>query len=350
MVGQAEREHGPAAERQQDQRGGTGQYPRPRPRAPRTGWKAGRLRETIRAERPCARDDQAPVRGRRRAGVRHQPEQLIPQGRRQQRHREHAEQHGRAQLAPFPLPAVRAVLDVPVDPLAEQDGQLAVPAVQDGGQVRAGLLAGPGHQQGAQRGLELGAGPGRQRMGLVARHPQRGSQVIAVQFMPEVQLDDLALTGVEPAQRRADQPAQVVLLGAGADGRGVVGQVPGLLQRAGGGPLAETAPAFVPGHGVQPGPQPVGVAQAAQLRRRDDEGVLHRVGGIRRLAQHRGGERVQRPGVAVVGGRKTAGVARHNGGHDLAVLHALTVEPRPPRRPAMPGSPCATWQKPHPIP
>ena len=58
--------------------------------------------------------------------------------------------------------------------------------------------------------------------------------------------------------------------------------------------MAKDPQRLVPCHRVEPGAQPVGVAQPVESGCRDDEGVLHGVGGIGRVAQ-------QRPAVLVEG-------------------------------------------------
>jgi hypothetical protein len=85
--------------------------------------------------------------------------------------------------------------------------------------------------------------------------------------------------------------------------------------------------ALVAGHGVQPWPEPALVTQARQFGRRDDEGVLHGIGGIGRLAQQGAAVAVQRRRVPVIGLGEPVRIACHNGRDDLAVAHT-DIEPR----------------------
>ena len=71
------------------------------------------------------------VPGRDRRDVVHQAQHLLAQPGRQRHERQHGQQHRRAEFAPLARAAHLAVLDVPVHPLAQQDGQVAVPARED---------------------------------------------------------------------------------------------------------------------------------------------------------------------------------------------------------------------------
>ena len=125
----------------------------------------------------------------------------MPQGDGQHSHRQHAEQGHRAEFLALPVPAHGAAPDVPRDPLAEQHGEPAIPAVEDPGQLSAGFAAGAGHQQNAERRLEMSPGPRGHGVRLVARDAECIGQVGAVQLVPEVQLDDLPLAGSQAGQR-----------------------------------------------------------------------------------------------------------------------------------------------------
>ena len=83
--------------------------------------------------------------------------------------------------------------------------------------------------------------------------------------------------------------------------------------------------AFVPGHRVQPGPQPVRVAQRADLVGGDDERVLHRVRRVGRLGEQYLTVRKQIRCVAVIGCGQPSRVASNDRGHDVPVAHGLTV-------------------------
>ena len=142
-------------------------------------------------------------------------------------------EQGRAQLAALARAADLAVLDVPADPLAHQHGQLPVPAGQQGVEHRAGVPAGARDQQRAERSFQLAAGPGLQRVRVVAGHPQRGGQFVAVQPVHQAQLDDVPLAGIQAAERVADELAQFGLLDGAGDVDRIGGQAGRILQSGG---------------------------------------------------------------------------------------------------------------------
>ena len=91
---------------------------------------------------------------------------------------------------------------------------------------------------------------------------------------------------------------------------------------------SEPAQALVPGHRVQPGPEPVGIGQLRQLRGSDDEGVLYGLGRAAhriRVGQHEPAVGVQWRRVAVVRLGEPVRVTCGDRGDQLAVLHAPTV-------------------------
>ena len=141
-----------------------------------------------------------------------------------------------------------------------------------------------------------------------------------------------ALGGPDPGEGVAHQGAQFRLLHA----RGHVGRVIGHLRRLLQGRVladaAQPAVAFVAGHRVQPGPQPVRVPEPGQPGDRDDERVLHGVSGIGGFAEHRPAVAVQRCGVPVVRRGEPRGVACHDGRDDLTVAHPTTVVTQPQTR------------------
>jgi hypothetical protein len=87
-----------------------------------------------------------------------------------------------------------AFLDMAADQLARRSGQLAVPAVEQQVELGAAAPPGAGHEQGAEGRLQLTAGVRYQGVRLVARHTEYGREVGALQVMPEIEFDDLALT------------------------------------------------------------------------------------------------------------------------------------------------------------
>ena len=287
--------------------------------------RCDRLGEAGAVERLRAAGHQLAVPGRDRRDVVHQPEHLLPQAVRQRHHRQHAEQHRRAELTALALAAHLAALDVPVHPLAEQDGQFAVPAREDVVQFLALLPAGAGDQQRAQRPLELGACPGRERVRVVAGHAERVGQVLAVQHVAQVQLDDLAVRRVQPGERVDHQAAQLLPFRAEFHIRLVGGHLHCRVERGGEPPRPQAAVALVAGHRIQPRTEPVRIAQPVQLGRGDDVGVLHRVGGIGRLTEQRPAVGIQCRSVVVISGSESGRVSCDNRCDDLPVLHGLTV-------------------------
>ncbi len=208
------------------------------------------------------------------------------------------------------------------DPLAHQHGHLAVPAGQHGVEIRAGLLPGAGHHQRAQRAFQLAAGAGQQGVGVVARHAEGGGEILARQLMPQAQLDDIPLGGIQPAERLPDQLPQFGLFGGAADVRRFGWHLHRLVECGCGLAGTQQAEALVPGHRIQPGAELAGILEPAELGRGDEERVLHGIGGVRGLGQHGPAVGVQRHGIPVVGHGDPAGVARHDGGYDVPVFHA----------------------------
>jgi hypothetical protein len=145
--------------------------------------------------------------------------------------------------------------------------------------------------------------------------------------MPQVQLDDLPVTGAEPGERRARRRAELRPLGVRGQVDRLVGQ---LVRRAGlGGQRAGTqaVAAFVARHGIEPGPEPAGIAQPVQLGGGDDEGVLDRGVGVGRLAQQAAAVGMQSGRIPVVDGRQSVPPALSKRRHHLSVPHAPRVSP-----------------------
>ena len=122
----------------------------------------------------------------------------------------------------------------------------AVPVLEQQVELRAGPAPGAGHEQGAERLLQLATGARRQGVRLVPRHAEHGRQVGAVQVVPEVKLDDLAVARAQPVEGGPDEPAQFGLLRAVAGVAGRVNQVD---------LVARSRVALVAGYRVEPGPQ-----------------------------------------------------------------------------------------------
>ncbi len=317
-----------AGERQGDQhRGGDRRHDRARRRGLHPpGAPAHRLRrierlgESVVPERRCPLQHAGPVGDRLRGVAADQPEHLLAQaGRggddRKRGQRGQPEQHRGGQFAAPALVTDRALLDMPVEPLAHQDGQLPVPVRQHGHQRGTILPAGPGDKERAERGLQLIAGAGEQRVRVIAGDPEHVRDLAGLESLPELQLDQVLLAGVQPAHRGAQQRAQFLALRAGTDLGGLVSHLRHLVgcRYDLGGAFAHAAAALVTGHGIKPRPEPVTITQSRQPACRDDKCVLHGVGGIRRLAQQGPAVGVQRRRVLVVCLGKSFGVARHNG-------------------------------------
>ena len=106
-----------------------------------------------------------------------------------------------------------ALLDMPADQLARRSGQLAIAAVEQQVELGAAAPPGTGHEQRAECRLQLAAGVRRQGVRLVARHAEHGREVGALQVVPEVEFDDLALTRAQLVQGGTDEPGQFGPLG-----------------------------------------------------------------------------------------------------------------------------------------
>jgi hypothetical protein len=266
------------------------------------------------------------VSGPGRGAVGQHPQQLIAEARGEHGgkggDRHGAGEHGRGQLAALALPADVAVVDVPADPLAHQHGEPPVPAGQHGVEAGAGVPPGPRDDQRAERSLQLAAGPGQQRVGVVAGHPERGGEFVALEFLHQAQLDDVPVARVQPVHRGPDQLAELGLFRGGADIRARRRDVGGLVEGGQRLPGPQPAEALVARDRVEPGTQPGRVPQVPQLGGRDEKGVLNRVGGVGGLVQQGTAVRVERRGVPVVRFGEPGGVTSHDGSDNLRVLHA----------------------------
>ena len=157
---------------------------------------------------------------------------------------------------------------------------------------------------------------------MVAGHPECVGEFGAVKLLNQAQLDDIPLTRVQPVDGGPDQLLDVGPFGRDADLGGLGGNVRGFLEGRQSGPGPQPAEAFVTGDRVEPGAQSGPIAQVPELSRGDEERVLHRIGGIGRLAQYGTAVRVERHGIPVVRFGEPGGVASHDGGDNLRVLHA----------------------------
>jgi hypothetical protein len=150
-------------------------------------------------------------------------------------------------------------------------------------------------------------------------HADGLAQLGAFQTVAEVQVEQGAVAFGQAGGGVPDQLTQVGLLGGllGA-GRGV-GQVGHLLLGSDAGSGPDAAEGLAAGHRVQPGAQPLGVAELAEALGRDHERILGGVGRLLGVAQHRPAEVVQAVGVAVVDRGEGAAVAGRRRPHELGV-------------------------------
>ena len=239
-----------------------------------------------------------------------------------------AVKQGRGQFPPPPGGAHPALIDMPPHPPAQPGGQPTVPVTEQAVEHRAVAAPRPAHEQDRDRGLKLLACPGEQRVRVVAGHAEHGRHLRDLKAVRELG-DGVALAVVQPADGRADQGDGLGALGACADVRAVVGQLGGVLQRRRRAAGPEPAQALVTRHGEQPGAESARITQPGELRRGDDERVLHRVRGIIRLAQQRPAVAEQVGRVLVVGGGESFGVAVHDRCDKFAITHSLNVAVSP---------------------
>ena len=122
---------------------------------------------------------------------------------------------------------------------------------------------------------------------MVARHAERVGELVTVEFGDQAQLDDVPLARVQAGDRGLDQFLQLGPFGRDTDIGALGVQVRGVLEGGQGVPGAEPAQALVARDRVEPGAQLARVAKAMELSRGDEKRILHRVGGIGRLSEHR---------------------------------------------------------------
>ena len=170
------------------------------------------------------------------------------------------------------------------DALAQQHREDAIPPREHAIECGALGTARSAHEKDAHRGLQLSPGAGQQGVRGVSRDAQEGGDLGNVQPLRHLQDDDVALAGVQAAQCGAQQGTQLGALGVPADVGRLVRQVGRLVERGRAGPVPQPAQALVAGHGEQPRPQSLRVAQARQPGGRDEVRVLDRVGRVGRLA------------------------------------------------------------------
>ncbi|BCB90208.1 hypothetical protein Psuf_075210 [Phytohabitans suffuscus] len=185
-------------------------------------------------------------------------------------------------------------------------------------QRRAG--ARPGHEQDAECAFELGPGPGQAGVRVVGRDAEHRADVRGGQAVPQRQLDHLAVAVAEAGRGGVDQLARLGRPQSRTEVRGVGARVVKLGGRLPP-PVADLAQALVAGDRVQPGQQPLRLAQLTGPPPGDHERVLHGVGGPVGVVQDRTAVRVQPGCVAAVGAVETARVAGDHRRHQRAVVH-----------------------------
>ncbi len=217
-----------------------------------------------------------------------------------------AEQDQRGE-APFrPLTRLAAV-DVAGDPLADQHRELAVPRLQDLGQLGTLLAPGASDAQGAEAALRAVAHAMQQAVALLGRHTERVGEIGALQPLADRELEHQLVARIEPTRGVPDELGELLVLGtrtvATLVRRGA--QVSTRLREVGGDDAAALlgAPVDLVAHDrEQPWLQTRRIAQLVEPFGRDDEHVLDDVGGVVPVAEHRRRRVVQRIREAVVDG------------------------------------------------
>ena len=110
-------------------------------------------------------------------------------------------------------------------PFADQDGELAVPAVQHVGQVGTVLAAGAGHDERTQAAVHSVAHAVHQRVALFGTDTERGSEIGALQALTHTELQDQLVAFVQSPGCAANQFTEVsgrqcLAVGVGGDGGG----------------------------------------------------------------------------------------------------------------------------------
>ena len=142
----------------------------------------------------------------------------------------------------------------------------------------------------------------------------------AFEAVAEVEVEQGAVALGQAGGGVPDQLAQVGPLGRLRGTGGGVGQVGHLLLGGDAGAGPDPAEGLAAGDRVQPGAQPLGVAELAEALGRDQERVLGGVGGLVPVAQQPPAEVVQPVGVAVVDRGEGVAVAGGRRPHQLGVV------------------------------
>ena len=102
------------------------------------------------------------------------------------------EQRG-LKLAPPPISAGCAVLDVPAQAVSHYPGELPVPSGEEGVKRDAALAASSSHEQCSQARPELAPGPSQQVMHAATGDSEHDGGLVGVQTLPEPQQRNVAL-------------------------------------------------------------------------------------------------------------------------------------------------------------
>jgi hypothetical protein len=209
---------------------------------------------------------------------------------------------------------------VPGDPFADEGGEAAVPAGQDLGEVRAVLAAQAGDQERPEGAFDLVTEAAEEDVGVAGLDAHGLAELGALEAVAQVQVEQGAVALGQAGGGVPDQLAQVRPLGRLLGAAGGIGQLGHLLLGRDAGPGPDPAQGLAARHRVQPGTQPLRVAELAEALGRDHERVLGGVGGLVPVAQQPPAEVVQPVGVAVVDRGEGAAVAGRRRPHQLGVV------------------------------
>ncbi len=196
--------------------------------------------------------------------------------------------------------ARRAVVDVATDALAPERIEDAIPRAEERVELGALAPAVPSDQERTERTFHPIPHPLHEFVRILNRDAERVGELLALEFVTHVEVEDFALAFVEAGARLRQQDAKFVAAEIG----GHVDLRPDVDARIIDGsrafPRSQSRPALVASHGVQPGPQPFGVAELIEFVGGGEEGVLVRVGGVVATSQHREAQVVDAVAVAFV--------------------------------------------------
>ena len=189
--------------------------------------------------------------------------------------------------------------------LAQQDGELTVPAGQQRIELRAVLAAGAGDGERAQAALDPLSHPVHQHVAVAETDAQRLGEILALQALARRELEDELVACVESCRRLTYGAGQLLHVDGVETGRRRVFGSHDLsrdcrVERAHTLAALRAPIHLVAKDGEQPRLQLGRVAQLAELLGSLDEHVLHDVGCLVAVVQHVRRRVVQRIRVAVV--------------------------------------------------